>query len=431
MELLISITQLILVDEVISMEVGDVIFPIRVRERGLSELKDDSFNSKDSWKKNEEDSISEVGSAVSTRPEIPSKERVSVKSGALMMVNLEKGNNSNECQKKMEVENDEVETEHVSKEFIMGEADEPDIGMARALKDVRDMGLGVVEVNLGVSKERGFVNGSSLGVGCMKARCSNPEEFIDPVKGINCCQQNENIRDDIMGSNLDLEEELNRMILHRKKKKGLNKKIRLMYEIQNSSLTSKERKKRDRAMLKEKGREFCKEDDRIVNLSISDSDISNIMKVILRKANNTWAIGKKLGLSVHGEEEEVIEEIMRAELQLCMNVYKKKGFCEGKWNFVIWLLRTVRLCLCPVMGCCCGSIRGCFWFFLVVFGIFSGCCVEEVLVRAVLMAIEEVARMVMVLIWLEEQEATSTMLCPASLKNLQLVMKREKQKPQF
>ncbi|KAH1083863.1 hypothetical protein J1N35_023624 [Gossypium stocksii] len=99
------------------------------------------------------------------------------------------------------------------------------------------------------------------------------------------------------------------------KKKGLNKKIQSMYEIQSSILTSKERKKRDRALHKEKGRESRKEDERIVNLSLSDSDISNRMRVILREANNTWAIGKKLGFSVHGDEEDVIEEIMRAEMQ--------------------------------------------------------------------------------------------------------------------
>ncbi|KAH1107432.1 hypothetical protein J1N35_011200 [Gossypium stocksii] len=100
-----------------------------------------------------------------------------------------------------------------------------------------------------------------------------------------------------------------------KKKKGLNKKIRSMNEIQSSILMSKERKKRDRSLHKEKGREFRKEDERIVNLSLSDSDISNRMRVILREANNTWEIGKKLGFSVNGDKEDVIEEIMRAEIQ--------------------------------------------------------------------------------------------------------------------
>lgn len=48
-----------------------------------------------------------------------------------------------------------------------------------------------------------------------------------------------------------------------------------------------------------------------MNLSLSDSDISNRRKVILREAKQTWEVGKKLGLSVSGEEREVIEENMR------------------------------------------------------------------------------------------------------------------------
>lgn len=67
--------------------------------------------------------------------------------------------------------------------------------------------------------------------------------------------------------------------------------------------------------MKDKGRESCKEEERIVNFSLSDSDITNRMRVILREANNTWALGKKLGFGVHGNEEEVIEELMRAEIQ--------------------------------------------------------------------------------------------------------------------
>lgn len=105
------------------------------------------------------------------------------------------------------------------------------------------------------------------------------------------------------------------MFLHRKKKKGLYKKIQSMYEIQSSNLTTKERKKRDKNLKKEKEREARMEDERIVNLSLSDSNISNKGRVILREAKNTWAIGKKLGLRVRDNEEDVIEDIVRAEYQ--------------------------------------------------------------------------------------------------------------------
>ncbi|KAG8496367.1 hypothetical protein CXB51_007606 [Gossypium anomalum] len=46
LELLISISQMNMIDEVVSLEVGDVIFSIRVRGRGLSELKEDCVISK-------------------------------------------------------------------------------------------------------------------------------------------------------------------------------------------------------------------------------------------------------------------------------------------------------------------------------------------------------------------------------------------------
>ncbi|KAK5812058.1 hypothetical protein PVK06_027455 [Gossypium arboreum] len=114
---------------------------LKIKER----LKDDSFLSKASWKKKEVDSISKAGSVVNIRPEILSEGIESVKSGALMVVNLENGNKSNECQKMLEVENEEVESEHVSKEINIEVADETDNGLERALKDVRDMGLDVVE----------------------------------------------------------------------------------------------------------------------------------------------------------------------------------------------------------------------------------------------------------------------------------------------
>ncbi|PPS03860.1 hypothetical protein GOBAR_AA16803 [Gossypium barbadense] len=173
-----------------------------------------------------------------------------------MEVNLENGKKSNECQKMMEVENEEVESVHVSKEINVGGAVESDIVMERALKDVKDMRLAVVEDAIEVSNVGGIKNGSR--VDCRSVGICIPKVVI-----------------------------------------GLED----------------ERKKRDRAKLKEKGREYRKRDEKIVNLSLSNSDISNIMRVILREANNTWALRKKLGFSVHGDEEDLIEEIMRAEIQ--------------------------------------------------------------------------------------------------------------------
>lgn len=58
------------------------------------------------------------------------------------------------------------------------------------------------------------------------------------------------------------------MLQHRKKKKGLSKKIRSMYEIQSNVLSSKEKKKRDRNLKKEIGKKVVLSEERIVNLSL-------------------------------------------------------------------------------------------------------------------------------------------------------------------
>lgn len=51
----------------------------------------------------------------------------------------------------------------------------------------------------------------------------------------------------------------------------------------------------------------------MVNLSLFDSDISNRGKVILREAKKAWEVGKKLGLSIQGDERLVIEDLIRLE----------------------------------------------------------------------------------------------------------------------
>ncbi|KAK5846765.1 hypothetical protein PVK06_003063 [Gossypium arboreum] len=157
-----------MIDEVISLEVGDVIFSIRVRERGLSKLKEDNVISKASRKKKEEVSTSEASSVASTRPKIPSEGIENVKIGALMAVNLENGKKSYECQKMMEEENEEVELEHIFKEINLGKAAVTDNVLERALNDIRDMGLNVIEDALEVLNVGGIKNGSLVAAQLLK-----------------------------------------------------------------------------------------------------------------------------------------------------------------------------------------------------------------------------------------------------------------------
>ncbi|KAK5793721.1 hypothetical protein PVK06_034875 [Gossypium arboreum] len=56
-------------------------------------------------------------------------------------------------------------------------------------------------------------------------------------------------------------------------------------------------------------------EESMTNLLLSDSDINNRRRVILREAKRTWEVGKKLGLSVRGDKEEVINEIRILEGQ--------------------------------------------------------------------------------------------------------------------
>ncbi|KAK5771081.1 hypothetical protein PVK06_047256 [Gossypium arboreum] len=88
-----------------------------------------------------------------------------------------------------------------------------------------------------------------------------------------------------------------------------------MRKIQDRVLSSKEKQKRDQSKRKGKSNEELRREDKVMNLSLSDSDISNRRNVILRKAKQTWEIGKKLGLSVRGDERDLIEDIMRLEEQ--------------------------------------------------------------------------------------------------------------------
>lgn len=109
------------------------------------------------------------------------------------------------------------------------------------------------------------------------------------------------------------EEELEHVIKNRRKKKVLNKRIRSMTEIQICSLSLKERRKRDQALKREKVKRGAEVDDRVVNLSLSDSDISNRAKVVIKEAKNAWEVVKKIGFVIHGNEMKVVEDIMQLE----------------------------------------------------------------------------------------------------------------------
>ncbi|MBA0866546.1 hypothetical protein Goshw_022132, partial [Gossypium schwendimanii] len=96
-----------------------------------------------------------------------------------------------------------------------------------------------------------------------------------------------------------------------RKKHG--RKIRLIFDIQYRILTIMEKKKRDWALRRQKGKGISDREHAYVNASLSNLDISNRKRLILKDARNAWEVRKKLGFSVRGDEQEVIDEIMRLE----------------------------------------------------------------------------------------------------------------------
>lgn len=76
------------------------------------------------------------------------------------------------------------------------------------------------------------------------------------------------------------------IFLKLKKQKNHGRKIGSMYEIQDRFHSIVKKKKRDRALRKQKGKGIACKKEVVVNASLSDSDISNRKRVILSEAKN-------------------------------------------------------------------------------------------------------------------------------------------------
>lgn len=87
---------------------------------------------------------------------------------------------------------------------------------------------------------------------------------------------------------IEIKEELLQVIRNKKKKKSWNKRTRSMREIQNRVLSARDKLKREKGEKMGKEKESTRIKEKMVNLSLSDSDISNCRRVILREAKKTW-----------------------------------------------------------------------------------------------------------------------------------------------
>lgn len=182
----------------------------------------------------------------------------------------------------------------------------------RELEDLNNMGLALaLGVDQNIEVETQVSVGNELGLNEIVPLCPNNVENPKFNQALSHLLGSEGSRDRVSAD--EIEEEIHRMRQNKRIKKVQNKKIRSMREIQDFVLTSKDKQKRDRGARKSKGKGDSRIDDSIANLSLPDSDISNRRKVILKEAKKTWEVGKRLGFSVQGDEEMVIEELMRVE----------------------------------------------------------------------------------------------------------------------
>ncbi|KAL4388053.1 hypothetical protein GQ457_09G007190 [Hibiscus cannabinus] len=87
--------------------------------------------------------------------------------------------------------------------------------------------------------------------------------------------------------------------------------------IQDKFLSENEKRKRDRALRREKKKkknDFNKEVSEIEDRSLSDVDLLTRQDILAREARKTLQLGKSLGMEIHGDEEEVIRELVQIEL---------------------------------------------------------------------------------------------------------------------
>ncbi|KAK8558684.1 hypothetical protein V6N12_041984 [Hibiscus sabdariffa] len=95
--------------------------------------------------------------------------------------------------------------------------------------------------------------------------------------------------------------------------KSTKKRYGSLKQIQDKSISKKERKSRDRAICREKQFGKGEEKPEVSGRSLSESDLINHKKTLLKRAKRTLALGKCLGVDIEGNEEGVLNEIVRLE----------------------------------------------------------------------------------------------------------------------
>ena len=103
---------------------------------------------------------------------------------------------------------------------------------------------------------------------------------------------------------------------HKKENKIRKKVVKSIEEIEELLLHQVSKKigakgRKPRKVKRTKKRD--KVDEIIANDSLTDGDFQNRQRILRQEAVETWEVGKLLGFSVNGDEEEVIDRLMQLE----------------------------------------------------------------------------------------------------------------------
>ncbi|KAK8586605.1 hypothetical protein V6N13_010193 [Hibiscus sabdariffa] len=96
-------------------------------------------------------------------------------------------------------------------------------------------------------------------------------------------------------------------------KKPTKKRYGSLKQIQDKSISEKERKRRDRVIRREKQFAKGEEESELSGRSLSELDLINHKETLLKRAKRTLALGKCLGVDIEGNEEGALNEIVRLE----------------------------------------------------------------------------------------------------------------------
>ncbi|KAL4271259.1 hypothetical protein GQ457_13G026050 [Hibiscus cannabinus] len=167
--------------------------------------------------------------------------------------------------------------------------------------------------SIGVSLSRAGPE-SKIGVGFkdeFKSSWANMlDETLNSDKGLNLSNHGKALSD---GEN---EKDFFAELEERKgKKKGKEtKKFGSLLELQNKSITAGERRKRDKSLRSRKWSKQFLEETELSGKSLSDSDIKSRVSILVKEAKQVLNLGKKIGITIVGDENEAIKELVSLEL---------------------------------------------------------------------------------------------------------------------